>query len=214
MDSSRTSLLILSLFVVSLARAQDHPQEPCSLQDDNAHSPQLSAVEPVASTSWQCYANGKCSSFEVHAGDSIQVTRVLNGWTCGYVTSAGGAGPEWIRTDDVVPVTADPDPPLSAWVGTWTGGEDIVHIHRSSKNGWLALDGTATWNGINSNQHFGNLRGEGRPTGNKLHYTEGRGEYACAVAMRLIGDYILASDNQNCGGLNARFQGVWRRKKP
>lgn len=89
----------------------------------------------------------------------------------------------------------------------------MVHIQASKTVGWLALDGTAAWDGLNGIQHFGNLEGEAKPTGNKLHYTRGQGEWACAVDMTLLGDYILASDNDKCGGMNARFGGVWRRKK-
>ena len=207
-------LLILWLLVTSSTPAQDHPQQECSTEGLDANHPTLSMVKAASTTGWQCYSNGKCSSFQIHRGDSIEVAHADKGWTCGYVTSADGAGAEWIRSDDLSPVNADPNPPLSAWFGAWHGGEDLVHIQSSKSTGSLLISGTATWDGLNGNKHFGDIEGEVKPLGNKLHYSEGQGEYACAVDMTLIGDYILASDNQYCGGLNARFQGVWRRGNP
>jgi hypothetical protein len=211
--AGRISRVLLSFFLASLGRAQNHPQEKCSLQGWDADRPHLSVVKPPSTTAWQCYGNRNCSSFELHGGDSIQVAREAFGWTCGYVVSATGAGAEWIRSDEIAPVKADSDPPLSAWFGTWQGGGDLVHIQPSKTLGSLALEGTATWEGLKGIQHLGDLEGEAKPTGNKLHYTRGQGQWACAVDMTLMDDYILASDNQNCGGMNARFSGVWRRQK-
>ncbi|HLH02916.1 MAG TPA: hypothetical protein VKX25_09110 [Bryobacteraceae bacterium] len=76
------------------------------------------------------------------------------------------------------------------------------------------LDGTAVWDGLNGSQHTGEIAGEAKPSGNTLHYVEGSGESACTMDLRLIGDYILAADSAKCGGLNARFGGVWRRTRP
>ncbi len=201
--------MLISFVSGACVQAQDHPNEQCSGSNPQAGRVQLSAVIPASATGWQCYGAGRCSSFELHAGDSIQIARVENGWTCGYVTSADGAGPEWIRSSDLAPVKAADNPPLSAWLGTWAGGEDVVHIKASATAGSLELDGEATWNGRNGNQHFGDIQGEARPAGNKLHYVK----CGCVVDMELIGDYMLASDNLQCGGLNARFGGVWRRKQ-
>ncbi len=187
--------------------------QPCSAQGIEQNTVRLGAVRPQTTTSWQCYANnGKCSSFLIHRGDSIQIAGASGGWTCGYVTSDDGAGPEWVRTGDLALVQAVANPPLSAWLGTWKGGEDVVHIKPiPGRAGWLDLDGSAVWNGLAGNQHLGEIHGRAAPAGDKLHYTEGAGESACVVDLTLIGNYLLASDNQRCGGLNARFGGVWRR---
>lgn len=209
----RIVLLLIPVSLASLTPAQDRPQKECSLPDLDADNQPLSVVKPESTTSWQCYSNGNCSSFQLHAGDSIEIARTENGWTCGYVTSTEGAGAEWVRNSDIAPVAADTAAPVSAWFGTWRGGEDTVHIQAGKQNGWLTVQGKAVWDGLNGNQHFGDIKGEVKPAGNKLHYSEGQGESECEVDLTLIGDYILARDNNKCGGMNARFAGVWRRKK-
>ena len=34
---------------------------------------------------------------------------------------------------------------------------------------------------------------------------------ACTVTLRLLGPYLVASDNGGCGGMNVHFTGVYRR---
>ncbi len=208
----RICLVCSFLIFTLLALGQDHPQSMCSLPELDVGRQQLSVVKSTATTSWQCYANGNCSSGEAQRGDTVQPVNTTDGWTCGYVTTAKGAGPAWIPSSDLTAVDADANPSLKAWFGIWHGGEDLVDILPSQTNGRLTLKGTAIWNGSNGNQHFGNLKGEATPVGNELHYTDGD-TGGCVVDMKLIGDYILASDNQKCGALNARFSGVWRRRK-
>ncbi len=48
---------------------------------------------------------------------------------------------------------------------------------------------------------------ETNPAGNHLHVEDD----ACHIDLALIGRYILANDNNGCGGANVRFWGVWKR---
>ena len=105
---------------------------------------------------------------------------------------------------------ADPNPPLTAWLGTWVQGENRITIERSNTPGKLSLDGEAYWRGGRDNVHEGAIAGEATPQGNRLHYEEGSAE-SCNIDLALIGKYLLASDNNKCGGMNVRFWGVWRR---
>lgn len=196
------------LVAASIAMAQDHPQKQCSWKESEIDHPRLAVVRKP-STAWQCYRNGNCSSFERHPGDTIEVALTEDGWSCGYVSSAEGAGPEWVREDELQPVAADPNPPLTAWAGNWSGGEDRVQIQVAKAAARLIINGSAVWKGLNGIQHSGDIKGEAEPAGDTIHYAEG----SCSVEMILIGDYILAHDNGACGGLNARFGGVWKREK-
>jgi hypothetical protein len=44
-----------------------------------------------------------------------------------------------------------------------------------------------------------------------VHYTE---DDICTVNLALLGNYLLANDNNMCGGVNVRFWGVWKRAAP
>jgi hypothetical protein len=71
-------------------------------------------------------------------------------------------------------------------------------------------------------EHFGDTKGHQRtpkdtkgnaiPSGNHLHFVED-GPNSCTIDLTLLGKFILASDNQLCGGMNARFQGFWKRAR-
>jgi hypothetical protein len=100
--------------------------------------------------------------------------------------------------------------PLSAWIGQWRQDESHISIVASKTPGKLALDGEAYWFGSNHNEHSGNISGEASPVGNQLHYSDGEGDF-CKVEFALWGKYLLANDNNMCGGMNVRFWGVWKR---
>jgi hypothetical protein len=35
----------------------------------------------------------------------------------------------------------------------------------------------------------------------------------CKITLRLVGDFLVADDNGDCGGVNVTFDGVYRKKK-
>ncbi|HLH02917.1 MAG TPA: hypothetical protein VKX25_09115 [Bryobacteraceae bacterium] len=108
----------MTVLLAALSYAQDHPLEPCALQAGASGSPRLFAVKPLTALAWQCYASGKCSSYQAHAGDPLELDHRAHGWTCGYLTFHDGVGPAWIRSDDLSEVNADANPPFAAWTGT------------------------------------------------------------------------------------------------
>lgn len=160
----------------------------------------------------QCGSAKGCVQAPVAWGSPVQIYRQQGEWTCGYVSSRDGAGPGWIRTAALRVVPYDEQPPLSAWVGTWAGGEDRVLIRTGSEPGTLHLVGSANWHGKYT-KHFGDTKGSASPIGNHLHFVED-GTDSCTIDMTLLNRYILASDNQACGGMNVRFEGIWKRAGP
>lgn len=38
----------------------------------------------------------------------------------------------------------------------------------------------------------------------------GSGPGLCQVALRVVGHFLFAADNQNCGGMNVTFNGLYR----
>ena len=188
------------------------PQPPTSACDFDGFDVQAKLAEVTKATKayYACEAGQKCLPMPLKAGDLVVIGRSEGEWTCGYLSSAKGAAQGWVRSADFRPVEADPNPPLTAWTGTWVQGENRITMERSNTSGKLSLDGEAYWRGGRDNVHEGAIAGEATPAGNHLHYEEGSAE-SCNIDLALIGKYLLANDNSKCGGMNVRFWGVWRR---
>ena len=107
---------------------------------------------------------------------------------------------------------ADPNPPLSAWTGKWKYGENNIAIQPAKQPDKLELSGDAVWHGSGDVVHTGDFQGEAAPAGNKLHFAD-RNADSCAIDFRLLGTYMVADDNEKCGGINVRFSGLWRKEK-
>jgi hypothetical protein len=61
---------------------------------------------------------------------------------------------------------------------------------------------------LGDNIHTGVVNGSARPEGNVLVVEDD----ICRATLRLVGDYLVVSDNSDCGGMNVRFDGVYRRR--
>lgn len=97
--------------------------------------------------------------------------------------------------------------------GTWNFYDNQIKIVKTAKPSVYKITGNATWKGLGDNVHIGELDGDAKIAGNDLKYgAEETDEYACKVTMRLVGKYLIVSDNLNCGGANVTFSGVYRRK--
>ena len=203
------------LSVVPVCNAQGRPAEDCKFAYDGfATSPgqkvQIAEVKGRFTTQLEgCGSPKGCVEAPVAQGTPVQIYRQEGVWTCGYVSGHDGAGPAWIRTGALSLVRYSDHPSLSAWTGTWSGGEDHVTISHADTPGALHLAGSAVWQGSYTS-HLGDTKGVATPIDNHLHFLEG-GPGSCSIDLILLDRYMLAEDNQACGGLNARFQGIWKR---
>jgi len=210
--------IVMVLSGSPICEAQTRPREDCAFADAGfavTAGQRVEIAEVARRGAVQLEACGSpkgCVEAPAALGTPVQIYREQGGWTCGYVSGHGGAGPAWIRSDALRVVPYEEHPPLTAWAGEWTGGEDRVEIRRGSERGTLYLTGSAQWRG-RSTAHSGDMKGSASPAGDHLHFVED-GPGSCTIDMTLLGRYILASDNQACGGLNARFQGIWKRTSP
>jgi len=200
---------------VAICGAQSRPTMDCRFPDAGfaavPDSPIRIAevVPPSAATLVACGSPQGCAILRARRGTPVEIYEVQRDWTCGYFSSSDGAGPAWIRSSALRVLSYSPHPAANLWEGTWVGGEDRVRI-RSAQPGTLRLSGGAQWHGRKDNIHFGDFNGEAAPQGNHLHFVE-NGPDSCTIDLTLLGRYILASDNQRCGGMNVRFQGIWKR---
>jgi hypothetical protein len=92
------------------------------------------------------------------------------------------------------------------------------------------FSGEATWGAFDPERvkrgaiNLGSFDATATPSASDVSFTVGeestlpidRGsESDCKVWMRLLGPYLLVSDNMNCGGMNVSFDGLyWRSARP
>lgn len=204
-------LLLLLYGLAGLAAPVPPPASPCDFDGFDTHAKM--AEMKTSGTAYYACAAGKCLPMPMKPGDPVVIARSEAGWTCGYLTTPKGAAQGWARSQDLRPVDSVADPPPTAWLGTWAQDENRLTIRVSANPAKLALQGEAYWHGRGDNVHSGSIDGVATPVANHLHYEED-GPGACAIDFTLLGNYLLANDNNMCGGMNVRFWGVWRRRTP
>ena len=146
-------------------------------------------------------------------GDEVITSRTFGEWVCAWYQPARGTETVgWLAADRLAPVETPARPALASWLGSWDFYDDEVRVKRGRAAGSLLVEGTATWVGVNpGNVHVGELSGEAEPAGGVLKL--GGEPDDCQATLRLVGPYLLVSDNKQCGGVNVTFDGVYRRKK-
>lgn len=200
---------LVSVAFCLVAAAQERPQKACSFEGFSADE-KLAEVIRATTGYYGCESAKDCLPAKLAAGDVVRPYHVEGDWTCAYVQQRDGAGPGWVKSADLRPIPADPVPPLDAWFGTWANGRGRIRIGPSTALGKLHLSGDAEWHGQGDVVHTGDFEGDASPQGNHLHFGEA-GPESCVIDLTLIGRYMVANDNNRCGGMNVRFWGIWKR---
>jgi hypothetical protein len=153
----------------------------------------------------------------VMPGDMVLVEAV-RGRFAGVVFVAADKGMPtkgWIETAALIRVP-DSAPAAKDWQGHWQGWDAEIEIGRATP-GTLRVEGAAIWGShdpervANGGVHTGDFSGTLAPQGALMRYPGGEGDL-CRIEMRLIGTYLVAEDNGECGGVNVRFTGIYRRR--
>lgn len=146
--------------------------------------------------------------------DEVIVSRTFGNWACGWFQPRKGSETVgWITVDKLEFVNSNEKPETKDWIGEWNYYDNSINIKPAKKAGFFDIKGNAFWKGLGDNIHIGELDSTSKPDGNVLKIGEDdKGEYACKVTMRLLGRYLIASDNLNCGGANVTFSGVYLKK--
>jgi hypothetical protein len=153
----------------------------------------------------------------VVTGDVLLTGRIQGAYVCAFYPSRGGGSAGWVRRDRLASQPAEPSPALSAWAGRWADGDNTIKL--SAKAGALIADGDAYWPSANpplserpGGPNIGQLGGSAKPTGGRVVFKDGDGEYDCAATLNLVGRFLVVADNNNCGGANVSFTGVYVRR--
>lgn len=143
-------------------------------------------------------------------GDTLVVSRAFGEYVCAWFQPARGYETVgWLRADQLEVSETDAGPAPARWLGEWVLHENGLTIGRGTKAGELRVEGSATWHGVGDNVHVGEIDASAAPAGNTLAL----GDDICKLTLRLVGDFLLADDNGECGGVNVTFDGVYRKKK-
>lgn len=97
--------------------------------------------------------------------------------------------------------------PDASWVGVWQNPSAKISVEVTAVDK-LAVEGHALWVGGPLKQsHFGEFEITGAQSDGVISIVDAD---SCQVAVRLIGDFLVAADNNKCGGMNVRFDGLYR----
>jgi hypothetical protein len=156
-----------------------------------------------------CPSDAKaCHASYILPGQEVIADKRAGGFICAFFPNTSGGSAGWVRADALTPSPVQPNlhPVPANWVGHWANGDNAIDIKLSGKA--LNGSGQAFWNGGNDNVHDGAFDGTAKPSGTDVSFKDGD----CSVSATLFGDYLFVTDNDNCGGMNVSFNGVYRRK--
>jgi len=158
----------------------------------------------------------KCRGTTVLAPGAIVLSGHRHGaFVCAFDPAHDDAG--YLETARLKPLPVDAAPPLKAWAGRWSYGDDTIRL--TAKGATLTVDGQAYWPSAHPSArqfpggpNLGDLSGTATPKGNAVTFADASDPQACSATLRLIGDVIVATDNGACGGMNVSFSGVYRKR--
>lgn len=166
-------------------------------------------------------------------GDAVLISRTHQDFSCAtFVGSNGKSTTGWLPTAQLGAV--DHQPLLSAdWVGDWKSEPNSADLSiRALEDGRLEISGTAYY-GMHDPERVARgaiHTGEVEPTevslsGATLVFESGIGNIAwesfdelandsrCALILQRMGSALLVQDNNQCGGMNVSFSGLYTRSR-
>lgn len=159
----------------------------------------------------------KCNGFGyVLPGDVVITGRSDGAYVCAFYPNRVGGSAGWVEKSRLSLMPVDTKPALKDWAGAWKDGDNELHV--SLSRGQLHVKGDAYWPSANPSQqdapggpNIGSVDASAQPDGNKLQLAEGSDTYSCKVTATLLGTRLIVDDNNNCGGMNVTFRGVYQR---
>jgi hypothetical protein len=200
-----------------------------SLGRVNADAPRTYFVRNRADAGECPNASAKCRAKSYFVpGDRVILSRTNGAFVCvNFTDTKGVPRPTWLPAS-AVDREVSSSPAFADWVGEWTEVESKIELRPSGKAGALSISGEATWGSLDPERvksggvHIGSIEGVAAPVGGVLSFAMGENDVTlpvdkgkdgdCKVWMRRLGPYLLVSDNNNCGGMNVSFWGVYKRK--
>lgn len=153
------------------------------------------------------------TGYHLKPGQKVVTGRTTAKYVCAYFPHASGGGSAgWLDRSSLRPLRVDVVPAASSWVGRWSdGGNPSVRI--TKRRGVLSVTGEAFWPQPDPMEgwpapHSGSIEGELARKGNRARYQVEK----CQIIFTVLGDMLVAGDNERCGGANVRYNGVYVRQ--
>ena len=147
----------------------------------------------------------------VVSGDTVVTGRDLGGYRCAFFPNKVGGSAGWVDRSKLQALPV-PAPTLQAWSGDWKDSDNGLQIR--VRDGQLHVQGDAYWPSANptlaerpGGPNIGAVSAQAVPRGARVDFVED----TCTVHAQLLGDVLIVADNSECGGMNVRFNGVYRR---
>jgi hypothetical protein len=146
------------------------------------------------------------------SGNAVFAGPPNRGFRCAYYGRPNGkivAG--FIPIENLKPLAEDDGMSIDFVIGTWNYENDSIEI-KAAAAGQVSGIGQASYQTAET-VNEGSFSAKARlAAGQKeLVFNEGDDESSCVVKLRRRGPYLVASDNNNCGGLNVSFSGIYTR---
>ena len=160
-----------------------------------------------------CPDDDACLREPVQRGVHLLVSMQKDSWSCAWLSGRHEETVGWLPSAEVA-VLEPREVRTRDWIGRWepiAGGGDRIDIATSPTRMGLRLRGKANWvGGIDGFGervvHFGRFTSEGSPVADILELSDGE----CVVRMQWVARSLVVADNAACGGVNVRFDGVYR----
>jgi hypothetical protein len=158
------------------------------------------------------------SNPDEYQGDLVAPGITQGAWTCAAVGGRSG----WVPSDRLAVVAGTPAVTTRQWLGEWINthmgaSRDRLILTRSpAGRGIVHVEGKAYYTNAAHNVNYGGLGGDALAMGPFLHIVDQTVQSGCILDLKYNGanGTFRAVDNQECGGFNVSFNGVWRRLAP
>jgi len=147
----------------------------------------------------------------VVSGDTVVTGRDRGGYRCAFFPNKVGGSAGWVDRSKLQPLPVAV-PTLRDWAGDWKDGDNSLRI--AVQGGQLHVDGDAFWPSAHPTReqrpygpNMGQVEARATPRGADVEFAED----TCRVRVHSLGEVLIVADNSECGGMNVRFNGVYRR---
>jgi hypothetical protein len=216
--------LVASLLLITTAAAQpkSDPENLCQsggfpLDSDDYRAAKVKGTRGEKiyfhdDSKASCPADRSCRlKAYVIPGDQVIVAHTLGKFACSLfqpLKSSETTG--WIEIDRLEWVDTKRPPGERDWFGEWRLFDNVIRISKGKTPGELKISGEAYW-GSGDRVNTGDIGADAKPSGDKLSFKDAPGEGSCEVGMRLVGKLLAVMDNNNCGGNNVSFSGIYQK---
>jgi len=212
-------------FSAALADEQPKVEQECLSYDSAYENAPLFVVKPslreertyLYKQTQPCPKDKPCGSRQkayLVSGDVVFAGPPNRGFRCAYYGSSDGkivAG--FIPIENLKALVEDDGMSIDFVIGTWKYDSDSIVI-KAAAAGQVSGDGQAYYQTPETvNEGAFSAQAPLAAGQKELVFKEGNDESSCVVKLHRRGPYLVASDNNNCGGLNVRFNGIYTKAR-